>query len=125
MVTVGWSGQLDFLVDAEGQEQFYNVAFDLQPVQKEVVWDGVITKDSMWAYAREGSAKQQMRACYEHLVDEELSGIEAITNENRAKNLYERFSQEKMYKQFVDTFYQEEKFDIEEWLTELGDIETQ
>ena len=125
VVTVGWSGQLDFLVDAEGQEQFYNVAFDLQPVQKEVVWDGVITKDSMWAYAREGSAKQQMRACYEHLVDEELSGIEAITNENRAKNLYERFSQEKMYKQFVDTFYQEEKFDIEEWLTELGDIETQ
>ena len=32
VVTVGWSGQLDFLVDAEGQEQFYNVAFDLQPV---------------------------------------------------------------------------------------------
>ena len=101
VVATGWSGQLDFLVDTEGQEQFYNVAFDLQQVQKEVVWDGVITPDSMWAYARESSAKEQMRLCYENLVDEELSGIEAITNENRAKNLHERFSQEKMYKQFV------------------------
>ena len=94
VVTVGWSGQLDFLVDAEGQEQFYNVAFDLQPVQKEVHWEGVIVPDSMWAYAREGSAKEQMRLCYQE--DNEQRDI------SRACYLAERFYAEKMYKKFVD-----------------------
>jgi len=28
------------------------------------VWEGVIVKESMWAYPREHSAKQQMRRCY-------------------------------------------------------------
>lgn len=92
VIATGWSGQLDFLVDSEGQEQFYNVAFDLQPVQKEVVWDGVITGDSMWAYARESSAKEQMRLCYQE--DNEQRDI------NRACYLAERFSAEKMYEQF-------------------------
>jgi glycosyltransferase involved in cell wall biosynthesis len=92
VVATGWSGQLDFLVDAEGKEQFYNVAFDLQPVQKEVVWDGVIVPDSMWAYAREGSAKEQMRFCYEHIEEE----IKLCTG------LSERFSEQTMYGQFVD-----------------------
>ena len=91
VVTVGWSGQLDFLVDVEGREQFYNVAFDLQPVQREVVWDGVITGDSMWAYAREGSAKEQMRLCYTHTEEKKL-----------CTGLNKRFSEETMYKSFVD-----------------------
>jgi glycosyltransferase involved in cell wall biosynthesis len=87
VVATGWSGQLDFLVDAEGREQFYNVAFDLQQVQKEVVWDGVIVPDSMWAFAREGSAKEQMRACFER--------------DDYAQQLHERFSEQAMYEQFV------------------------
>ncbi len=101
VVTVGWSGQLDFLVDAEGQEQFYNVAFDLQPVQKEIVWDGVITKDSMWAYARENSAKEQMRLCYENIKADTI-----VWNNTR---LPERFSAEKMYEQFVGEIIEEEE----------------
>jgi hypothetical protein len=95
-VTTGWSGQLDFLVDAEGQEQFYNVAFDLQQVQKEVVWDGVIVPDSMWAYARETSAKEKMRLCYENIKADTI-----VWNNTR---LTERFSTEKMYEQFVEEF---------------------
>ena len=67
VVTTGWSGQLDFLVDENGNERFYNVAYDIQKVQKEVVWEGVIAEDSMWAFPREQSAKQQMRACYKNL----------------------------------------------------------
>jgi glycosyltransferase involved in cell wall biosynthesis len=93
VVTTGWSGQLDFLVNSSGRDQFYNVAFDLQQVQKEVVWDGVIVADSMWAYAREGSAKQQMRACYQ----DETSGTKKWDN----SDLSDRFSPEKMYEQFV------------------------
>ena len=95
VVTVGWSGQLDFLVDEQGQEQFYNVAFDLQPVQKEVVWDGVIIEDCMWAYAREDSARQQMRLCYENVKTDTVPWDNTM--------LAERFTAEKMYKKFVDS----------------------
>ena len=95
VVTVGWSGQLDFLVDEQGQEQFYNVAFDLQHVQKEVVWDGVIIEDCMWAYAREDSARQQMRLCYENVKTDTVPWDNTM--------LAERFAAEKMYKKFVDS----------------------
>jgi len=91
VVATGWSGQLDFLVDEEGKSQFYNVAFDLQPVQKEVVWKGVIIPDSMWAYPRESSAKEQMRLCYEH-TEEEVK---------LCSGLDERFSADKVYEQFI------------------------
>lgn len=104
VVATGWSGQLDFLVDAEGQEQFYNVAFDLQPVQKEVVWDGVITQDSMWAYAREASAKSQMRKCYEE--DKQQHDLAYATQ------LHERFSEQKMNNQFVDALEMETENEI-------------
>ena len=111
VVTVGWSGQLDFLVDADGQEQFYNVAFDLQPVQKEVVWDGVIVPDSMWAYAREGSAKEQMRLCYENAKGENIVWNNTL--------LPDRFSAEKMYKKFVDIFDDDSTNQMNQWLQEL------
>jgi glycosyltransferase involved in cell wall biosynthesis len=102
VVATGWSGHLDFLTDSEGREHFYNVAFDLQPVQPEVVWDGVLVKDSMWAYPREQSAKQQMRLCYEQMTNEETRGTEMIALEQNVKRLHEECSKEKMYKEFVD-----------------------
>jgi glycosyltransferase involved in cell wall biosynthesis len=102
VVATGWSGQLDFLVDAEGKEQFYNVAFDLQPVQKEVYWEGVIVPDSMWAFAREGSAKEQMRACFES----------NIRRDDYAQQLHERFSEQAMYEQFVNAMGTETENEI-------------
>ena len=100
VVTVGWSGQLDFLVDDSGREQFYSVSYDLQPIQEQVVWDGVLIKESMWAYAREGSAKQQMRTCYTDIIN---GSPNKYTNE-----LHERFSKENMYKKFVSMVVEEE-----------------
>lgn len=102
VVATGWSGHLDFLTDEEGNEHFYNVAFDLQPVQQEVVWDGVLIRESMWAYAREQSAKEKMRLCYDQMTNEETRGTEMIALEQNAKRLHEAFSFDKMYKQFVD-----------------------
>tara|TARA_R100001086_G_C11842183_1_gene259357 strand:+ start:1160 stop:2377 length:1218 start_codon:yes stop_codon:yes gene_type:complete len=103
VVTTGWSGQLDFLVDQDGNDQFYNVGFDIRPVQDEVVWDGVIVKDSMWAYARESSAKKQMRSCYQ--INEK--------NPEYAEMLNNRFSQDEMYRKFVKAvnFVWEEEVD--------------
>ena len=34
VVATGWSGQLDFLVDENGNSMFYNVAFDYSPYRK-------------------------------------------------------------------------------------------
>jgi glycosyltransferase involved in cell wall biosynthesis len=100
VVATGWSGQMDFLVDEGGREHFYNVSFDIQPVQENVVWDGVIIKDSMWAYAREQSAKEKMRECYNDRK-------KAINSAEYADNLHERFSAEKMYAKFVHSVYGE------------------
>ena len=96
VIATGWSGQMDFLTDEEGKEHFYNVAFDIAPVPAEVVWDTVLIKESMWAYPRESSAKEQMRKCYEK---NEL-------NTEYAEELKERFSKEKMNARFVELIMQ-------------------
>ncbi len=102
VVAPGWSGQLDFLVDEKtGISHFYNVEYDLQPVPPEVVWEGVITKESAWAYPRPHSAKQQMRRCYADLSastsDETIEEIK-----NYAQVLHQRFGEEKQYGLMVD-----------------------
>jgi hypothetical protein len=45
----------------------------------------------MWAFAREGSAKEQMRACFESNTK----------RDDYAQQLHERFSEQAMYEQFV------------------------
>jgi hypothetical protein len=47
----------------------------------------------MWAYAREGSSKEQMRSCFEDQASRRES--------NYAQQLHERFSEEKMYESFI------------------------
>ncbi len=95
VVATGWSGQLDFLVDSDGKDQFYNVAFDINRIPEEVVWDGVLIEKAMWSYPREQSARQQMRLCYE-------DGL-AKTQRWDTSELHERFSQEKMFREFIES----------------------
>ena len=117
VVAPGWSGQMDFLCDENGKENFYNIAFDLNPVPDEAVWDGVIVKDSMWAYAREHSSKEKMREC---LNDARNNNLEKYCQ--YASTLMQRFEESKMYAQFVEAMDVEDSFDVESWLNEL-DIE--
>lgn len=64
-----WSGYLDFLCmpkkDKKGIEKikahFATVEYDLLPIQKEAVWDGVIQADSEWAFPLQGSYKMRLR----------------------------------------------------------------
>ena len=116
VIATGWSGQLDFLVDEKRKDRFYNVSFDIQPVQEEVIWDGVIIKESMWAYPREQSAKEQMRQCYEDTENRD--------NSNKyAQELQKRFSAEKMYDKFVKSVLGPFQATPEEnWLEEIEDI---
>jgi len=97
VVATAWSGQLDFLVDEKGENRFYNVSFDLMPIPEQVEWEGVLVKGSMWAYPRETSAKIKMRQCYD---DVNAGNSDAC---DYAKELHERFSEEKMYAAFVQS----------------------
>ena len=98
VIAPGWSGQLDFLVDEKGGENFYNVAFDIQPVQKEAEWRGIIDAGSMWAYPRKQSAKQKMRECYD-----DVNSKKNLKTCEYAKQLRERFDEQKLYSQFVES----------------------
>ena len=100
-VLTGWSGQLDFLVEESKGEKFYNVSFDIQPVQEQVVWENVLIKESMWAFPREQSAKEKMRQCYEDIINDTEGSIAASSDEY-ATFLAENFSAERMYNEFVD-----------------------
>jgi len=122
VIATGWSGQLDFLCDEKGIEHFYNVAFDLQPIQDEVVWEGVIIKESMWAYPREQSAKERMRQCYNDVNND----IESSTAANAYKNSQKvcaRFSEEKQNALFVRSLvdYVETEED-KEWRSQLDRV---
>ena len=97
VVATGWSGHLDFLVDEHGKESFYNVAFDMNRIPEEAVWENVLIKEAMWAYPRETSAKTKMRECYNDIT----SGENTKACEYALK-LKERFSADKMYSKFVD-----------------------
>jgi hypothetical protein len=69
IITLGWSGQCDFLYiptktkkgKPKPKSHFLKVDYDVLPVQPEAVWDGVIEKESHWAFAKEGSYKMALR----------------------------------------------------------------
>ena len=113
VIATGWSGHLDFLVDENNKERFYSVSFDLQPIQKEVVWENVLVDGSMWAYPREQSAKQKMRTCYEDISNNIKDTFSSDSCEY-AVSLHERFSEEKMYQKFIDSFYEDNDVTDEE-----------
>jgi len=119
VVTVGWSGHLDFLVDESGRERFYSVRYDINQIPEEAFWEGVLIRESMWAYPQEKSAKQQMRLCYEDL--NKNSDVQDSSSQY-ATVLHEKFSAEKMYKKMIDAIYAPTKEEIE-WEKELSSVE--
>jgi glycosyltransferase involved in cell wall biosynthesis len=106
IISVGWSGQCDYLYDQETPSiaHFYEVGFDIAPVPQEAVWEGVIVKESGWANAREQSTKEQMRNCYNDIINNTEGSIASNTL-NRAQQLQEQFSADNMYEQFVNAVY--------------------
>ena len=103
VVAPGWSGQLDFLVNkSTGKSEFYNVEYDLHPVPENVVWEGVIIKESMWSNPREHSAKQKMRECFSDLTSDKNTEITERFKKH-AEYLHETFSEEKQYATMVET----------------------
>jgi glycosyltransferase involved in cell wall biosynthesis len=111
VVSIGWSGQLDFLTH-DGENLFQKVEHTLAPVQPGAVWDGVIQQDSHWAYADQGSYKMTLRKTYKtwHKAKEKAEKLKTIIEDN--------FSDQVLFKRFVNCIHQ----DNSDWLLEIQDI---
>ena len=104
VITIDWSGQVDYLYAAKKNKKgltkmkshFCKVDYDLQPIQKEAVWKGVLQKDSMWAFAKEGAFKMKLR---EFQKDH---GRFKATAKRLQKHIVKTHSEESQYKKFVD-----------------------
>ena len=72
VIAPDWSGHLDFLYKPteskkgkiKNKAYFAKVDYDIGPIPKEVVWEGVLTKESMWCYPKQGSYKMKLREVY-------------------------------------------------------------
>lgn len=103
VITIGWGGQTDFLYvpekkgkKKEQRRKFAEVDYLLSPIQKDAHWEGVLQKDSMWAYADQGSFKMAMRDVYKkHSIYQKRA-------DDLQAHIRDKFSEDKIYKQFTD-----------------------
>ena len=103
LVTVTWSGQMDFICKPNKKGKrvplVARVDYDLREVQPEAVWEGVIRAESKWAYARESSYKRALR---DILTKETHFKAKAHSLQ---KHILEHFNKEKIYHQFAEAVY--------------------
>ncbi len=120
LITVPWSGQMDFICKPNKKGKKYprvaRVDFDIKQVQPEAVWDGVVQKDSMWAYAKEQSYKRVLKDVLEKQTHYRKEA-EALKN-----YILEEFTEEKIYASFVNAVYNVTP-EEESWLSCLNEIE--
>ena len=114
IVAIGWSGQVDFLHNS-GKDYFQKVDFTMQPVQQQAVWDGVIDKESMWAFADQGSYKMTLRKTLKNLdkANEQAKELQTL--------VLDKFSDEKLFELFCDSIYIPDP-EVEGWLKELEEM---
>tara|TARA_R110000824_G_scaffold73866_5_gene187995 strand:+ start:3309 stop:5309 length:2001 start_codon:yes stop_codon:yes gene_type:complete len=103
LVTVTWSGQLDFIckTNKKGKRvpRVCRVDYNINKVQDFAVWPGVIEADSMWCYAKEASYKRAIRSILdkETHFQQEASALQS--------HILETFTKEKLYKDFSEAVY--------------------
>ena len=121
IITTPWSGQSDFISkpDNKGKlvPRIIKVDYDIEQIQPEVVWPGVLVADSKWAYPKERSYKRALEDC---LSKEKHWKKEAKTLQNY---VLDKFAAEKQYELFVEEVKSNLTFAGDPgWLTELDDI---
>jgi len=105
IIAPAWSGQNDFLYmpvvnKVSGKKKitplFTKISYELKPIPKEAVWDGVLQKDSMWCYPKDKSVVKALRSVYSgysyHLKNAELL----------SQMIKEKFDPERMHGLFCD-----------------------
>lgn len=118
-----WSGHLDFLYMPQKQKNgkykkknmFNKISYTLRPIGEESVWDGVLVKDSMWAYPEEASVRMNLVKMYE----------DHDNFKKRAKILqkwiHEEFTEEKKYQEYVSLLEEYTKSSEQE-MQEIEDL---
>jgi len=96
IVAVPWSGQLDFL-QWNGENLFNAIDYILKPVAQEAVWDGVIQRDSQWAYADKDAYKTSLK----HVVENYEDCLEVASS--LQDRVLEHFDAQRLYKLFCDS----------------------
>jgi GT2 family glycosyltransferase len=82
--------------DGKIKPHFAKVSYALQPVQQEAVWNGVIEKDTLWAFPNALSAKEQMREVYKN--HDRFRG----QAKRLAAHIEKEFEESKINEMFVD-----------------------
>lgn len=121
VITVTWSGQSDFISKPNKKGKLVprviKVDYNLDQIQPECVWPGVLVAESKWAYAKESSYKRALRDCLEKEVHWRKEA------ETLRKHALETFAAEKQYELFVDEIKSELSFVGDPgWLSELDSI---
>tara|TARA_R110002020_G_scaffold378887_1_gene589911 strand:+ start:1222 stop:3219 length:1998 start_codon:yes stop_codon:yes gene_type:complete len=112
VITHDFGGQKDFLYapkkDKKGKKKlrphFSKVNYDLNTVQKEVLWKGVIEPDMRWAYPNQASCKAAMREAVNN------PGLLQGIAKKLQKWLHEEFEEKKRYNNFAEKAYGEKIF---------------
>jgi len=118
IVTIGWSGQLDFLRHG-GKDYFQKVDYSLQHIQPEAHWEGVIQPESKWAFADQGSYKMTLRKTFKKWAKAKKTAVAL------QPLVEEKFSDEKLFERFCGFFYSSEELElageINQMFSELND----
>ncbi len=111
VITTEWSGPIDFMYcpNKEGKVKphFARVDFTLGPIQPEAVWNGVLEKDTMWAFPNALSAKSAMREVYKN--HDRFRG----QAKRLMQHVEQEFAQEKMYSKFVSCLTSDNGVDVQ------------
>ena len=121
LITTTWSGQMDFITkpNKKGKKvpRVLTVDYDILPVQHDAVWEGIIQKDSSWAFPKEISFKRALNECLEK---ETHWKKEATTLMN---HILKNFTEEKIYNDFVEAvgIGNPDAEQMNNWLVDLQD----
>lgn len=117
-----WSGQCDFLhapvisgkrKTPKMKPLFCKVDYIIAPIPQESVWEGVLEPGVQWCYPTEQSAKRCMRDMHKNYT--KYIGFA----KKLKKHIIENFTEENQYKKFANAIYEEEHFEVEDWLSNL------
>ena len=109
IISHDWGGQTDFLYIKEKGKKgktkakglYAKVEYDLKPIQKEAVWEGVLQADSQWAFPRQGNVKMKMREVHKNY--HVYTGMAKKLKKHVLKN----FTKEIIHNNFIEAIFDE------------------